>query len=529
MKIEKLSRLFHTVKYLKFTQMQYRVYYMLRAKFRSTTGYQLPLTKLADTQALDFIDSIEAYESFDGDKGFAFLNVSYRFAQNIDWSYQVPGKLWCYNLNYFDYLQQSSMQQDKGLALMRQYIAQLDNHHMGLEPFPISLRGINWIKFLIKHQIQDSDINNALYAQYYRLLDKLEYHVLGNHLLENGFSLLFGAYYFQDEILYTKAKEILESELKEQVLSDGGHYELSVMYHQIMLYRVLDCYNLVKHNNWHNRELASMLAENASMMLSWLRHMTYQDGTIPHFNDSADHIAPTTEMLLDYADRLGMKVVMLPLGESGYRAVAEEMYELRIDVAEIGPSYIPGHAHSDTMNFELRVGGKPCIVDTGISTYESNSRRLVERETAAHNTVKVAGREQSQVWSSFRVAKRANIISLEEDNNLIKAAHDGYKSLGIIHKRTFQSHANEIVITDTLTGKVGTEAEAYLHFHPDIKNIQVQDSVIETDFAKIEIKGSKKIHLDDFKFAVGYNKLADAKCVKITFVDSMETVISLNS
>jgi len=75
-----------------------------------------------------------------------------------------------------------------------------------LEPFPISLRGINWIKFLISHNIKEQTIGDSLYAQYSILLDYLEYHLLGNHLLENGFSLLFGSYYFQDEKLYKKPK-----------------------------------------------------------------------------------------------------------------------------------------------------------------------------------------------------------------------------------------------------------------------------------------------------------------------------------
>lgn len=35
----------------------------------------------------------------------------------------------------------------------------------------------------------------------------------------------------------------------------------------------------------------------------------------------------------------------------------------------IGPDYIPGHAHADTFNYELRIDGVPFIVDTGISTY----------------------------------------------------------------------------------------------------------------------------------------------------------------
>ena len=61
---------------------------------------------------------------------------------------------------------------------------------------------------------------------------------MGNHLLENGFSLLFGSYYFRDEKLYSKAKEIIKTELREQILDDGAHFELSPMYHSIILHRI---------------------------------------------------------------------------------------------------------------------------------------------------------------------------------------------------------------------------------------------------------------------------------------------------
>ena len=48
--------------------------------------------------------------------------------------------------------------------------------------------------------------------------------------------------------LYSKAKNIIEEELEEQILTDGAHFELSPMYHQIILDRVLDCIFLVKEN-----------------------------------------------------------------------------------------------------------------------------------------------------------------------------------------------------------------------------------------------------------------------------------------
>ncbi len=47
-----------------------------------------------------------------------------------------------------------------------------------------------------------------------------------------------------------------------------------------------------------------------------------------------------------------------------------------IDIGQIGPSYIPGHAHADTFNFVMHAKGQPLFVDPGTSTYETNALRL---------------------------------------------------------------------------------------------------------------------------------------------------------
>jgi len=478
---------------------------------------------------LNFIESINSYKSYDHD-AFTFLNISNEFKDAVDWNFSQHGKLWVYNLNYFEYLNQKDFEKEVGLDFINDFIDNIDKVKDGLEPFPNALRGINWIKFLSTQKINDKKIDDSLYAQYYILLDTLEYHILGNHLLENGFSLLFAAYYFNDLVLFQKAKEILLAELTEEILDDGAHYELTPMYHQLMLFRILDCINLVENNNHlKDEKLNKMLKGKAIDMLSWLEQITYKDGSIPHFNDSSDGIAPTTKMLFDYAKRLGLKGgKLIPLKESGYRVVNNEFYELRVDVGEIGPSYIPGHAHSDTFNFELRISGKPFIVDTGISTYETNARRLLERQTSSHNTVKIGVTEQSHVWSSFRVADRANIISLKEEKNSIVAAHDGYQKLGIIHQREFSTSSENIQIKDTLLGSDSLiyPSAAYIHFHPNVNDIRIEKDKIVTKDAILSIKGSKNLQLDDFTFANGFNKLENAKVLKITFESELLVEIS---
>jgi len=499
--MNKFIQFFNTVKYLKIQQIYFRLFYFVRAKVRKAVGFKYKFLKGSKSTTLKLSQSCDNY-SFYRDSEFSFLNLSQKFDEIIDWNYSEYGKLWTYNLTYFEYLKEKS-----NVKLIYDFIDNIENIKDGLEPFPISLRGINWIKFLTTHEIKDKKIDGSLYAQYYILMDNLEYHLLGNHLLENGFSLLFGAYYFKDEKLYTKAVEILKAELNEQVLEDGGHFELSPMYHQIMLFRVLDCINLVQNNSWKSQELLEFLTKKAELMLGWLKNMTLKNGNIPLFNDSAYGIAPSSKELFDYANHLKLKIQNSTLKDSGYRRVDKDKYECIVDIGHIGPDYIPGHAHSDTFNFGLNRDEKPFIVDSGLSTYETNERRTLERSTSSHNTVEVNSTNQSEVWGGFRVANRAYVTDLVEDIDHIRATHDGYKKkFGILHTREWVFEEDKIVIKDSLNKEC--EAIARLHFHPNVTEEEIKKRII--------IKHST-LNIQNYLFVPKFNKLQKALVAEILF------------
>ena len=508
-----INTYFHTLKYLRIKQFYFRIYYFFRLKIRSLLKHTYPLQIDAKSSKVTLFASIPFPKLF-SDGSFCFIGISHRFENGmIDWNCLDHGKLWTYNLNYFEFLQQEDMHTQEGIALIDDFISKIEKSKIGMMPFPISLRGINWIKFLSKNDINDKRINDSLYAQYYVLLDNIEYHILGNHLLENGFSLLFGAYYFRDEKFYEKAYEILTEELDEQVLNDGGHFELSPMYHQIMLFRVLDALNLVSNNKWHNDTLLDILKEKASVMLGWLQEMTFSDGTIPLLNDSAYGIAPTTAELLSYASRLGIQAKKIKLDQSGYRKILTDAYECLIDVGNIGPDYIPGHAHSDTFNFLLHVKGEPVIVDTGISTYENNATRQYERSTAAHNTVVINGEDQSHVWGAFRVAERAKIVTLHEDQKHISATHDGYRSQGMMHTRRWEFDQKSIFIEDKIDGGHFLSAVSYLHLYPGTP-VRIEGSSIVTPNVRITYDDAETLEIGEYAYAAAFNQTKTAPLIR---------------
>ena len=86
------------------------------------------------------------------------------------------------------------------------------------------------------------------------------------------FHYYLGLIIFKMKSLYNKSKNLLISELNEQVLKDGAHFELSPMYHQIILSRLLDCIQLIKLNSeWKKDNLLLFLEAKASLMISWLQ------------------------------------------------------------------------------------------------------------------------------------------------------------------------------------------------------------------------------------------------------------------
>lgn len=511
--LKKIARYYHTLKYLRLVQFRYRAYYLVRAKFRKLIGFNYQFSKkTSEKQQIIIENSIEQHENWISGNEFQFLNKKHDFKATINWNFADFGKLWTYNLCYFEFLAQKTMDKATGLRLIRDFIQKLPTLKDANEPFPTALRLMYWTKFLAKNQISDPTIDESLLAQACILSDNLEYHLLGNHLLEDGFGLLSAAYYFQDDALYDQAKRILLPELNEQILADGAHFELSPMYHQHILFRVLDAINIIQNNDFYKKsELRSFFTKKAEIMLGWLAQMTFRNGDIPMLNDSAPQIAPTSQQLFDYAKQLKIAAKVLPLQHSGYRKWTTDRMEVVMDVGNVAPDYIPGHAHSDTFGFVLTLDNQPFIVDRGISTYEANGLRQLERSTASHNTMRINGEEQTDVWGGFRVARRAKAQIIVEEEAHLQAQHDGYKHLGITHERLFSTNElGQFCVSDMVFSDKEVDCRVFLHFHPTVKVLNQTETTLETNIATIQFGDVQAVELGVYDYCNGFNQTTQA-------------------
>ena len=517
-----LFLLFHTVRNLSVKQIYYQLWYRIKPLFVHYNKNPIPIN---EWKKMKWKDGICNPKSYLGNNSFKFINIEHSFENKINWNLSTYKKLWLYNLNYFDFLNQETLAKEEGLKLIHEFIDTYPSVIDGKESYPTALRLINWIKFISRHQIEDPCIFAVIQADAQRLCNNLEYHLLGNHLLENAFALWFSAHLFNNSRYFKIAKRLLNKELKEQILTDGAHFELSPMYHQLMLYRVLDCIHLVKLNpNKLATDLYPMLIQKASQMLSWLENITYTKGEIPLLNDSANKIAPDSNSLFSYCEKLQISSAHLKLSVSGYRTVKISNYELLMDVGQIGASYQPGHAHADTFNFELYINNSPVFVDTGTSTYNIGDIRAKERSTEAHNSVMVSNVNSSEVWSGFRVAKRANVTIENELEQSIEASHDGYLNLGVLHKRAWAWSPHKISIIDDLSG-ASINAKAYFHFHPEVNFKEIYNGFKINNKHSIFFENAISIQTKIFEFAPEFNKRINSTCIEVGFSKQLKTSI----
>jgi hypothetical protein len=445
-----LPLLYNTVKNLKRQQIVYQVYYRL-AKVNPLGAYSKDLDS-KNVTVLSFSKILPALSCATADAKFTFLNKEVQFGERIDWGFQANGKLWYYNLQYGNYLLQENIPLTVRLSWLTSLHGTLYNGNVLLEPYPVSLRVMNSIRLFSRYEIKDERLLNALHAEVNFLCKRVEYHLLGNHVLENAFALLMGGAFFNNNRCSNLGQKLLIQELEEQVLSDGGHYELSPMYHQIILYRVLEFIDW--YGSYQNRESSFLetVVGHAVQMLAWLKNITFTNNQVPYLNDSAPNIAYDTASLLKYATHLGLDTFSkLPLADSGYRKYQFGKYECVVDVAPIGPSYQSGHGHADALSFILFYKSAPLFVEAGTSTYEIGSIRDYERSTAAHNTVVLDNTNQSEVWGGFRVGERATVNINYESANRLEASHNGYKKrLNAVHKRAYDFEPTYILIMDTV-------------------------------------------------------------------------------
>jgi hypothetical protein len=280
-------------------------------------------------------------------------------------------------------------------------------------------------------------------------------------------------------------------------------------------------------------------------------------------NDCIPRLAPSHEDLTAYARALGVRELeetpraansivsraiarAVPRKTSGdaaprYGRAERGAFRVLFDADEIGARHVPGHAHADTLQVLVWVGGHPLCVDTASSTYAEGERRAYERSTRAHNTVTLLvdgnALDSSEMWGSFRVGrrariKRAEVLSDTRDEYRVRAEHDGYRAQRVRHMREVVVTRSATHVRDELTGggapKTGRLAWVIA---PDLwgetRLVTGENGAwrIVTPIASITILGADQLTLAECEIATGFEMVVKTGTITANFENRVETII----
>lgn len=529
--LNRMTLIYRTVIHLKLTQIQYQIWYRIKSRFLKISWYNKYFYSTIDFVSKPSSVNLIAYKGkYLGPLHFKFLNQTHQFKKGeMDWNFNGFGKLWNYNLQYFDYLHDPSMPIDEKRELITDFCNSIYSNNVKLEPYPTSLRIINWILFSSRIGFKSDLFESCLKQQINYLENNLEFHIQANHLMENLISLCVSAIALNDQKLFEQSYLNLEKELNEQILNDGGHYECSPMYHCIILSKLLIVADALDSNSKSIKDY-TLLTESIGRMIGWLNAICFKDGSFIHFNDSSNEIAVEIGTLINAAKALKIRPIQKPLNDSGYRKLNIGEMEMLVDVGGIIPAYQPGHVHSDMLSFGLFYKSVPIIIDLGTSTYQPGSVRQFERSTTAHNTVTINNQDQSEIWGSFRVGRRAKIVIEKDSESQLIASHDGYYSkYGLTHQRTFKCSENYLSISDELIGERNIETENIARIYLDksvMPTIGDNKSVVYlTNQISIKFNGYTSLSFSKYKQAIGFNIYQESNCIQVSFKKNLLTKI----
>lgn len=473
MLLMKIINIFVTLKYLKISQITWRL--RLKLRRRMVIDIAEPLVK-----KLVLLSSKK--KIVHKSSSFSLFNQIYDGKKLSD-----DNSLKTYHLNYFDYIH--NFDSENGIELIFKWISNnKDYNNISWDSYPISLRIVNWMKFLTKNHVESNEIYKSLYQQAFILFRRREYHLLTNHLFKNIVAMLFAGVLFNVIKWKRWALKELKKQLKEQLTIDNYHFELSPTYHAIFTKDLLDIYNLLKNNgDEDSQKFVKELEIIIPNTLYWCEYFSENEKYLK-INDVNYEGCLTLIELAEYAKLLGISRDEKKLNNHHYPILENNNLRLMMSCAEHQPSYNPAHSHDDLTSILLWYKNEPILVDTGNYCYDETEERDYSRSTKAHNCFTINNENQSEMWKIFRIGRRSKILQKNISVNEISCSHNGYKRFGVIYSRTIKKIDSGFEIIDNFESKNNKSHKIYFHFHPETNLAKIENTLEINDTIRIKFQ-----------------------------------------
>ncbi len=279
-----------------------------------------------------------------------------------------------------------------------------------------------------------------------------------------------------------EARRLLSTELKRQILADGGHISRNP---QAPLDLLLDLLALRQVFAARGLKMPETMKRAIAHALPMLRMMQHGDGALALFNGAGATARDRLANVLAHEETRGPAPLQAP--ETGYQRLESGGALALIDASGAPPAEFAAHAHAGCLSFEYSRGIERIVVNCGAPGPHNPAARDAARATAAHSTLTIGAASSARFvepshGANSRVIEGPDKVTVErrtlENETMLILSHDGYAAAyGLVHARELTlSHdgatlsGRDRLLTATNGAATAPPAEFALrcHLHPQV-------------------------------------------------------------
>ncbi|MBX6364609.1 MAG: alginate lyase family protein [Gemmatimonadetes bacterium] len=370
-------------------------------------------------------------------------------------------------------------------------------------PMDVAIRSANWVlaTVLLGPAVEIPDgfwarLLGNLYASGLFLERHPEWHPVyrGNHYVADGLGLVYLGVLFRGdpagERWLRRGARILAREICHQVHDDGVSFEAALGYHRLVTEFFAYGGELLRLNV--PGAAGAEYEARVRSMYRFIRQYLPDSGEAPMLGDADDgrlHAVSARGLLEPRRHALGLPERFWPesveegaiaFPQGGYYVLRKERDHAIIRCGAVGLNGAGSHDHADQLAFELVLGGRRVVADSGTYAYTRDlAARFAFRSSAAHGVVQVGSEEQNPIrvdrpWRVLADRTRARCVLCTQTATELRfeGVHYGYAhrpSRAVCRRAiTVDIADGEWQVVDTIDG-VGRESITWrLHLAPTL-------------------------------------------------------------
>jgi uncharacterized heparinase superfamily protein len=268
-----------------------------------------------------------------------------------------------------------------------------------------------------------------------------------------------------------QALRLLEREMRQQILPDGGHRSRNPSMQLEVLRDLIDIRGTLRTGRIRPPVVLTNAIEAMAPMLRLFRH---GDRRLALFNDSIEEDGVLLDLVLTRSEAKGSAPAQAP--DAGFQRLHAGQTLLILDAGKPPPEDFDQAAHAGMLSFELSQARERIIVNCGGYRGPNPAWRRMARASAAHSVLVVGDTNAVEIQADGSLGRAPDMVHCEraeeEGHQWVMATHDGYRPrFGLTYSRELYlaPDGNDLRGEDKLTGNAGIDFAVRFHLHPAVE------------------------------------------------------------